>query len=331
MVWRVLMVWEISLNRSWVRFPTASLLIALVPLTAKGAEGGAGFYLLGSKGPAAAIMPPPGVFFSNDVYIYSGDLGGGKALPTGGKLAVGVDGAAAIDIPTVLWVLPEEVLGGRVGLSATIPFGWKNTEADVTIAGPLGGVASGSVSDSVFTVGDPVVGGMLGWEAGNFHWQTGLLVNVPIGDYQEGEISNIAFHHWGADVSASMTWLDPTIGLDLSASVGMTFNAENPSTDYRTGNEFHFEWAAVQHFDEQFDAGLVGYYYQQMSGDSGDGATSDFEGRVAAIGATIGYTFKAGDVPVSTRLKFFHEFATENRATGNAVIATLSIPLAITD
>jgi hypothetical protein len=118
---------------------------------------------------------------------------------------------------------------------------------------------------------------MLGWEAGNFHWQTGLLVNVPIGDYQEGEISNIAFHHWGADASASMTWLDPTIGLDLSASVGMTFNAENPSTDYRTGNEFHFEWAAVQHFNEQFDAGLVGYYYQQVTGDSGVGATSDFE------------------------------------------------------
>nr|WP_261335684.1 hypothetical protein [Rhizobium leguminosarum] len=36
---------------------------------------------------------------------------------------------------------------------------------------------------------------LLGWEAGNFHWQTSLLVNVPIGDYQDGEISNIAFHH----------------------------------------------------------------------------------------------------------------------------------------
>ncbi|MGO7845172.1 transporter, partial [Rhizobium johnstonii] len=36
----------------------------------------------------------------------------------------------------------------------------------------------------VFTVGDPVLGALLGWESGNFHWQTGLLVNVPIGDYQ---------------------------------------------------------------------------------------------------------------------------------------------------
>jgi hypothetical protein len=51
-------------------------------------------------------------------------------------------------------------------------------EADVTIAEPAGGVASGSVSDGVSTVGDLVVGGMLGWEAGYFHLQTGLLVNV---------------------------------------------------------------------------------------------------------------------------------------------------------
>jgi hypothetical protein len=34
-----------------------------------------------------------------------------------------------------------------------------------------------------------------------------------------------------------------------------------------------FEWAAVQHFNEQFDAGLVGYYYNQVTGDSGAGAT----------------------------------------------------------
>lgn len=303
---------------------------AMLPSVALAAEGGAGFYLLGSKGPAAAITPPPGVYFSNDLYIYSGDLGGGRALPSGGRLAVGVEGTAVIDVPTALWILPEEVLGGHLGLSATVPIGWKKTDADLTLAGPQGGTATGSVSDDVFTVGDPVIGGLLGWEDGNFHWQTSLLVNVPIGDYQKGEISNISFNHWGADVSVGATWLDPTIGLDLSAVVGMTFNAENPATDYRTGNEFHFEWAAVQHFSPQFDAGLVGYYYDQVTGDSGAGAASDFKGRVAAIGATIGWNFKAGELPMSARVKYFHEFAAENRAEGDAVFLTISMPLSIT-
>lgn len=294
------------------------------------AEGGAGFYLLGSKGPAAAITPPPGVFFQNDFYFYSGDLGGNRALPTGGRLAVGVEGDAAIELPTVLWILPEDVLGGHLGLGATLPIGWKKTSAEATLAGPLGGTGSASVSDSIFTVGDPIASAFLGWEEGNFHWQLGTLVNIPIGDYQDGEISNIAFHHWGADVFAAGTWLDPNIGLDLSGVIGMTFNAENPATDYRTGNEFHFEWAAVQHFNEQFDAGLVGYYYDQVTGDSGDGANGPFKGRAAAIGATIGWNFKAGELPISARIKYFHEFAVENRAEGDAVFLTISMPLSVT-
>ncbi len=295
------------------------------------AENGAGFYLLGGKGPAAAITPPPGVYFQNDLWIYSGNLGGGRSLPRGGQVAVGVDGHAVLAAPTFLWVLPEEFLGGHVGLAATIPFGWMKTSADLTLTGPGGGVLGGNVEDTVFTIGDPLVGGLLGWESGNFHWQLGTLINIPVGDYQEGELSNIAFHHWGIDVSAGATWLDPTIGLDLSGVIGMTFNAENPATDYRTGNELHFEWAAVQHFNETFDAGLVGYVYQQVTGDSGEGATlGDFKGRAFGIGATVGWNFKVGELPVSARVKYFHEFGTRNRAEGDSVFLTISLPLSIT-
>jgi hypothetical protein len=317
--------------RTAMRLLLAATALSTLAPAAMAAESGAGFYLLGSKGPAAAIMPPPGVFFQNDIYYYSGSLGGGKSLPTGGRVAVGVDGKAAIDVPTLIWVLPEEIAGGHLGLSGTVPFGWKDTSANLIVNGPNVGSRSAGIGDAVFTVGDPIVSGFLGWESGNFHWQTGVLVNVPIGDYQRGEISNIAFHHWGADVFGAATWLDPSTGLDLSGTVGMTFNAENPATNYKTGNEFHFEWAADQHFNKQFDAGLVGYYYDQVTGDSGSGATlGAFKGRAVAIGATIGWNFEIGKMPVSTRIKYFHEFDVENRAQGDAVFLTVSVPLSIT-
>jgi hypothetical protein len=294
------------------------------------AESGAGFYLLGSKGPAAAVMPPPGVYFQNDIYVYSGELGGGTQLPTGGKIAVGVEGKAAIEIPTVIWVLPEEVMGGHLGLSASLPVGWKETSADVTLTRPLGGVISGSTTDPVFTMGDPLVSAFVGWEAGDFHYQVGTLVNIPIGDYQDGELSNIAFHHWGADVFAAATWLDPETGIDVSGVLGMTFNAENPATDYRTGNELHFEWAVSKQVNEQFSAGLIGYYYNQVTGDSGDGAARPFKGEASAIGATIGWNFKFGEHPVAARIKYFHEFNVTNRAEGDAVYLSFSVPLSIT-
>lgn len=318
------------MRRNSIAFAVAAIAAVMPPALSNAAEGGVGFYLLGSKGPAAAVTPPPGIYFQNDLYFFTGDVGAGAQLPTGGKLAVGVDGSAIIELPTLIWVLPEDIAGGHLGLTVSLPIGWKKTSADLTVAGPLGGSGGASVRDEVFTVGDPVVGGFLGWQSGNFHWQVGTMINVPIGDYQKGEISNIAFNHWGADVFAGATWLDPETGLDLSGVVGVTFNAENPATDYRTGNEFHFEWAAVKHFTPQFDAGLIGYYYDQLSGDSGDGANRPFKGRAASIGATIGWNFKVGETPVSARLKYFHEFGVKNRAEGDAVFLTISMPLSIT-
>lgn len=318
---------DVVVNRK-VSMGALAVVAALVSTNSgMAAERGAGFYLLGSKGPAAGIAPPPGLYFQNDIWLYDGSLGGGKQLPTGGKLALGVDGSAVLAAPTLLWVPEEEVLNGRLGLGLTVPFGWMKSSADLTIAGPLGGTATGAITDTVFTIGDPLASASLGWDAGNLHWQIGTIINVPVGDYQDGEISNIAFHHWGADVNGALTWLDPASGFELSGALGMTFNAENPATDYRSGNELHFEGAALKHFGQKWDMGLVGYAYHQTTGDSGAGARGPFKGRAYAVGATIGWNFAVADQPVSARIKYFHEFGVENRAEGDSVFLTIALPL----
>ncbi len=41
---------------------------------------------------------------------------------------------------------------------------------------------------------------------------------------------------------------------------------------------------------------MAGYFYQQVTGDSGPGASlGDFKGRIAAIGGTMGYNFKMAE------------------------------------
>ena len=112
--------------------------------------------------------------------------------------------------------------------------------------------------------------------------------------------------------------------------MGVSFNAENTATNYQSGTEFHLEGAIVQHFSQAFDVGLVGYYYDQVTADSGSGVPASlggFEGQVAAVGATIGYNFQLGALPVSTRIKYFHEFNAENRLEGDAAYLTVSMPL----
>jgi hypothetical protein len=75
---------------------------------------------------------------------------------------------------------------------------------------------------------------------------------------------------------------------------------------------------------------VVGYYYQQLTPDTGTGAVlGSFEGRVVALGGAIGYTFEIGKLPVSTRLKVFREFDAVNHLEGTAGFFTVSLPLAI--
>lgn len=108
----------------------------------------------------------------------------------------------------------------------------------------------------------------------------------------------------------------------------MTFNAENPITQYRTGPELHFEGAISQYLSPQFSVGAIGYYYQQISDDGGVGAVlGGFRGRVAALGATASYTFTLDETPLSARVKVLREFEAKNRFQGRAVNLTLFIPL----
>ena len=157
----------------------ALTILAGTSVEAIAAESGVGFYLLGSKGPFAAVLPGPGVYFQNDVYFYSGSAGASRDLPIGGKVVANIDATAYIDLATGLWVVPTSILGGNLALQATVPWGGQSVDARLDVGGLLGA----SVSDTVFTIGDPVVGASLGWHNGNWHWTTGFLVNVPVGDY----------------------------------------------------------------------------------------------------------------------------------------------------
>jgi Putative MetA-pathway of phenol degradation len=77
-------------------------------------------------------------------------------------------------------------------------------------------------------------------------------------------------------------------------------------------------WAASQFLNEHLHLGVVGYAYQQLSGDSGEGAVlGPFESRVFGIGPQIGYKFDVND-------KGYYEFGSKHRPEGWNVWLTLS-------
>ncbi|WP_441227947.1 SphA family protein [Tardiphaga sp. 20_F10_N6_6] len=318
------------MRRAFGAAALAFIALSCAPRSARAAEGATGAYLLGTRGPGAGITPPPGVYFQDDTYFYSGKLGGGRTLPTGGLLVANVSQETWINLPTTIWVTPAKIFGGDLAFSLTTPFGEPRVNANLLVNSPRFGPIGVNAVDSELALSDFFINSFVGWHSGNFHWQVGVGGVIPSGTYVPGQLSNASLNRPAIDVFTALTWLDPTLGWDLSASAGFTFNQPNTATDYKSGDEFHLEWAATKYLTKEFTLGLVGYYYQQLTADSGSGARlGSFEGRVVALGGSIGYTFEVGKLPISTRLKVFREFAAENRMEGTAGFLTVSLPIAM--
>lgn len=116
---------------------------------------------------------------------------------------------------------------------------------------------------------------------------------------------------------AGYTYFNPQTGNEFSVVTGLTYNFENPDLDYQNGIDWHVNFGASQFLSKQLQVGVVRYFYQQITGDSGPGATlGDFKSRVAGIGPQIGYLFPAGEMQGYLNLKGYWEFAAENRPEG---------------
>lgn len=326
-------------------------LTTLSSTSAFAAEDAKSMYLLGVTASMAGMTPPPGFYASSFTYLYGATATGNVAL----SRTLGADGQSlpsfvnletnaklkakaqvALDVLSALYVAPERILGGQVGFGLLVPIGYQSLDLNINALTALNfpngttlqrGNRFGT-SQNTFAFGDPLATAFIGWNEGHFHWKLTGLLNIPIGSYDKTNLVNMGFNHWAADVTGSFTWLDPTLGLEISFAPGFTFNAENPATNYRTGTEFHIEAAMMQHFSKDFSIGVAGYYYRQLTGDSGTGALlGSFKGEVSAIGPNIAYNFKIGSVPIITSVRWLKEFNAKNRMAGDAGFITVTIPL----
>jgi len=303
-------------------------LLALPTGSALATEGATNFYLLGQRGQGAAVLPPvEGVFFALPNYFYSGDQSGGRSLELGGTIATGVDADVFLTLPSAIWVTPIDILGGDLAFNATLVYGNADISARSVLTFPnIGGNVD--LSDDQWAVGDPVVGAAIGWHGDNHHYLLAANVNIPAGDYDKGRLANVSINRWASDLTAAGTWLFADKAFELSAAAGFTFNGENDDTDYDSGNEMHVEGAAFYQLTPAISVGLNGFYYKQVSGDSGSGARlGDFKGRVAGIGPGATFNFQVGPAPVTVNLRYISEFEAEKRLEGDIAWLTVALPL----
>jgi len=304
---------------------TAAAALALIaaPPAARADEGGVSFWVPGQYGSFAAIAPQPGFALPMVGYFYSGSAGASEAIPVGGRLELGLDGRYLGEFFVPSYAPDTTFLGARPNFSAMFITAYSEASA----VGQLGPLAT-AISDTQVGVGDIIPTAQLFWNSGVHNWMAYATGDIPVGSYDPDRLANIGLGHAAIDLGGAYTYLDRQKGIEFSAAAGLTYNFENPDTDYTSGIDAHLDWAVARLVNEKFFFGAVGYVYQQLTPDKGQPAIlGEFKSRTIGIGPQIGYTFDAGGVPIFTNLRGYLEIDVKNRTKGGGMFFTLNIPL----
>lgn len=292
---------------------------------ARADEGGVPFWFSGQYASLAAVPATPGWSLPMQAYYYDGKASGGKSFPRGDSVATGLKSRMPLILAQPTYAPETKVLGGQLALGVGFGYGKNTTDADVTVS-PRGTALDRSDTAWGFTDLYPIAS--LAWSSGVHNWMTYLTGDIPVGSYDAKRLANIGIGHAAIDAGGGYTYLNQQTGREFSAVAGLTYNWENTDTDYKNGIDSHLDWAASQFLSANWQIGVAGYVYYQLTGDSGSGARlGSFKSRVAAIGPEAGYAFTFGGSPAYFNVRGYWEFWAQNRLEGYALFATLVIPL----
>jgi hypothetical protein len=317
----------------------ATMVVALLPQPSFADQGGISFWLPGTFGSLAAVPGQPGwsvgVLYLHASISAGGDVAASRAIRFGNtttnltvNLNAEIKGRADLVAVAPAYTFETPVLGGQFTMGMFAVGGRSQANIDATITGalgPLGFATARSVGDSLTAFGDLFLQPTLRWNNGVHNYMVYGMINLPIGSYDATRLVSLGLGHWGIDGGVGYTYFNPHTGNELSVVTGLTYNFINPDLNYKNGIDWHIDWAASKFVSKQVHIGLVGYAYQQITGDSGLGATlGDFKSRVLGIGPQIGYLFPAGHMQGYVNVKGYWEFGAEHRPEGWNAWVTLA-------
>lgn len=296
----------------------ATTILLSLPVVAE--EGGSGHYMPGSMSSFMDGVPTDQTFITRlNILDYQGSYE--HSLPFAGTEAADVDVSSKAIGLTMLY-RPDIDLGENwsYAFSATIPYVDMKVSADVF-------ASSGDFrkTDSDTALGDIILMPLML----NQHINSDLNLNyrialyAPTGSYEVGALANTGKNFWTVEPTIAAVYMGQENGIEASIFAGVDFNQENNDTNYKSGVQAHLEGTLAQHFPlwgGLAGAGVTGFYYNQLTGDSGEGATyGGFKARSVGAGPTLSFIKKAGNTDIMAELKWLHEFSTTKRVKGDTI------------
>jgi hypothetical protein len=324
-----LVCWPSRANASPVLLFACAILAGgaavLHPDLSRGAEFGTGPWVKGYTDIFGGILPPvPGFYMRTDAYHYEGDA---NRTIFNGFVQLGIEEDYTATIAALTYVTPWKILGGTYALAVAPSMVAMDVDVGIGIpkfTGPFGfrtfGPFNFRTGDTELALGDTAFAPLvLGWNAGNFHWNFAAFGFAPTGDYSKRQLANTSLNHWAIMPRLAATYYDPKTGWQVNGAAVYSVNWENPATDYETGNILNLEGAIVKNFG-RWGVGAVGYAMIQTTGDSGAGARlGSFESRVSGVGPIVSYVLGNPANGLTFIGKYYQEFDAKNTFEGHVL------------
>ena len=278
--------------------PFGLICALLSPSNALATETAGTIYPNGAESFLTAAVPPPGYYFIDYVNYYEAQ----KLVGTNGSSLAPdfrVD-AFANAFRFVHWG-KERFLGGQLGQQVVLPY----VILDVSAAG-----AHQHKSGFGDTTIDPL---LLSYQNARYHFVISPEFNLPTGGYVKGDLANIGRNYYNFEPLVAFTYTGAK-HFEVDTKLMYDLNGTNASTNYKSGNEFHADYAVGYNQKTTF-AGIAGYYYTQTTDDQLNGfkvGSDGFRGKVFAFGPDVHVGVGEGFMA----LKWEHEVGVQNRTQG---------------
>jgi len=281
----------------------------LIPL-ARATESGASVYPAGVETVMPGMTPQPGasmLFEFTDFYQANAVADGhGKSEIPGFHLGVT---AVALKF-THNWGV--HVLGGTLVSYGALPYLYEHLDL------PFGtGSKTGFGNADV----QPIA---VAYQRGVWNWWYGYDVFMPGFTYNKNDLVNIGQHNFAGAPTAAFTYL-PNHSNELSSKFQYIVNGTNNQTQYRSGNEFIWEYDGMHNVAKKVAIGVNGFYYQQTTDDLQNGVTAPagHRGRDLAVGPEIRCHF--GHLGLIA--KYQRDMLVQNKTIGNSFWLQLGVPI----
>ncbi len=310
--------------RPFVVRPLLALCVVGASPLALAAEGGVGRPITGQQvfSNAGIVPPEAGWVMSLTSIWYDGQLKGKAQVPIAGAVSTGLDAKVSYTMAnfTHIWDTGK----GSWNYASAIGVPVQYTDITASITGPRGRTLGSNDTATQFAdmLVTPIAAGYHVDEVN--HFSLSLPIYVPTGAYNENRLANAGQNTYTFMPTVAFTHLDGKGG-EFTLSSGLEIYTENETTNYRNGNIFTLDALWTHGFGYGWNAGMVAGYVQQVTDDSGSGASSGFRGRSVGAGPTIGWAGKFNDAQASINARWVPEFDTKNRPEGNGVSVNLTL------